>query len=493
MTVRLMCGMKLLIEQKLNIHQIDEYFPEISTLKIFYIKMESSKFSALPPEMMTEFLLKLSLEDLLNFCKTSQGAMVYCNNDKFWKAKYKHDFPNLPSTGNLTWKEQYKLIYTVPNSPISMGVSHYAIIDDQNMLYTGGSTSRHKHRVHYYHAIIKLPITSPLKRKVRSVSCGNFFTGAVTNDGRVYFWGRNLMGIFGISNYYISEPKEFKIPGKAIKIVCGPKIDRGPSATFVVILEDRTVFLRQTLFLKVSKSGSSSYDRKLVKIEVKDKINIKAIDISTNGYSLAIISTDGKLYYLGKGFGRKSSENTGMAYKNGKIEINPIHIPLPEPMKYVSLGYDHICVLSIKGNIYLWGSNKYGQLGQNWKMTPPIGHFFYHPQKLVFPVPISFINCGMGTTTVIDVNGKLYRWGRNLGAIHKSQHPDLENVIFNSKPTVAGRNTVISHPIQIEPTIEKEGNIVNYVEIGPNFSIFTTSDGIVNIWDEYNLIYITPL
>ena len=45
--------------------------------------MESSQFNVLPPEMMVEFLLKLNLADLTNFCKTSHAALVYCQDNQF--------------------------------------------------------------------------------------------------------------------------------------------------------------------------------------------------------------------------------------------------------------------------------------------------------------------------------------------------------------------------------------------------------------------------
>ena len=198
----------------------------------------------LPPETITKILLGLNLADLLNFCKTSHTAMEYCKSDQFWKDKYKHDFKHLPSIGNMSWKEQYKLAYTVPNSPVSAGFGHFVIIDDQNMLYMGGNY-KYKNGFNYKSDFGKLSRISPFKQRVRSVFCGDYFTSAVTEDGRVYLWGKRLNQTIFDTNEYIREPREFKIPGRAIKIVCGPrrkKIHAGPM--FAVILEDRSVFIR---------------------------------------------------------------------------------------------------------------------------------------------------------------------------------------------------------------------------------------------------------
>ena len=405
----------------------------------------------LPPETITEILLKLNLTDLLNFCKTSHTAMEYCESDQFWKAKYKRDFhltrrQHLPSIGNMSWKEQYKLAYTVPNSPISSGVEHYTIIDDQNILYMGGNY--HREIRFDVEPDLEVPnITSPLKQKVISVSCGNYFTGAVTDDGKVYLWGDGLGPFFGRMNPKIPEPREFPIPGRAIKITCGPKTEGRILATFAVILEDRSVFLRMDYLFPDPKNPYSVETR--IKRQISTTLDVKALDISTNGYGLAIVSTDGKLYYLGKSLNFGDGGDVGVTYKNdnqfvmGQIIINPVHIPLPEKIKQVSLASGYIGVISVKGNIYLWGENEYGQLGQGWAPRTEFSeleggygdemvYFVDRPQRLSFPRNISFIACQDATTAAIDENGKLYRWGKNRGFIDPSQDEDLEDVIVDN-------------------------------------------------------------
>ena len=465
--------------------------------------MKSSQFNVLPPEMMVEFLLKLNLEDLTNFCKTSQAAAIYCQDDQFWKDKYKHDFhlspsfhgsrsQNLPSDSNLSWKEQYKLAYSVPKSPISVGNRHYAIIDNQNMLYIGGDPSfdgiPHYHYENDYDEILSK--ISPFKQKIRSVSCGNKYTGAVTKDGKIYFWGEDLYYIFGgDKNAVISVPREFKIEGKAIKIACDNNSSFHGPPMFALILEDRSVFLRIYHFF--SRTGVEW-------IKISARLDIKALDISVSSYGLAIVSTESKLYYLGRGFGTRHGEKIGITYKSGKIVVNPVHIPIPETIKQVSMGSGHIGVLSTKGNVYLWGSNYWGQLGKGWKYGNEYieskEYMIDNPQKLSFPaplrsngvlsnsknfkeLPISFITCQGETTAVIDKNGKLYIWGKSSNFGESNECIDIEEGLMNC-------------PIQIGLKLQGSETATkkkfNYAAIGANISISTTSDGWVNIWKNDN-------
>ena len=223
------------------------------------------------------------------------------------------------------------------------------------------------------------------------------------------------------------------------------------------------------------------------------------MDISTNGEDLAIVSTDGKLYHLGKSM-IEGGEMMKAIRRDKQIVVNPIHILLPEPIKQVSVGHRHRSVLSVKGNVYLWGDNRYGQLGQDFKSFAHIHNFASDPRKLSFSVPISFITCQNDTTAAIDENGKLYRWGRNRGFIESCQYVGLKNIMFNSSEEKDG---IISSPIQIglnvtDSTTKTPNICLNmptmnrttiqkkfyYVAIGWHVTISTTSDGWVNIWHE---------
>ena len=431
----------------------------------------------LPPETITELLYNIKdLKTLANLCQTDKRIHAICENNMFWKEKYRRYFQHLPSDVNLSWKEMYKLaLLTVPISPISSNANSYAIIDDQSMLYIGGNIN----------SLTAISNVSPFQQKVRSISQASTYTGAVTDDGKVHFWGEKLGAILAQDNRI---PTEFKIPGKAIKISCGPIVGVS-SAMFAVILEDRSVFLRMNYYLVGSGPYSTKEGMFSAKINIMDrdglKINIKALDISTNGHALAIVSTDGKLYYLGKSVASDAHsypdtrEDIGIIYKDGEIVVNPVHIHLPETIKQVSLDHSHLGVLSFKGTIYLWGSNKYGQLGQGKKLGA--AEFVDKPLKLTLPAPISFIDCRYFTTSAIDKNGKLYIWGKHKMSTDPSKYTGFEDILVSSEYYLnSGFNRPIEIGLRHNNTAMK--NIFNYVSIGWTHVVATTDDGYVNVW-----------
>ena len=443
---------------------------------------ENLRFKDFPNETITEILLQVTdLETLANLCQTNQRIREICQTEHFWKMKYQRDFPpaeKIRSVGYnkvVSWKEKYKLAYSIPNSPISAGDIHFAIIDDQNILHMGGNYE-HKRDFNNETDFGKLSKIPPLRQKVQSVSCASSFTGAVTEDGKVYFWGLELGSLFGDENYRTVEPREFKIPGRAIKITCS--YTDGPDSEFVmfaVILEDGSVYLRMNYIF--DNPDSCFIDETIVEITTILKIstgNLKAIDISANGEGLAIISTDGKLYYLGKGLGSKYNDTVGIINEGDQIIVNPLHIPLPETIKQVSLGSDHIGVISSKGNIYLWGHDYHGQLGMS--LTPETKYtykkFIDSPRKLPFHVLFSTISCQNASTVAIDENGALYGWGSRYDLFEPLSPSDLTDKIV---PPIKIGLELIGNDTIIKDTF-------NYIDIGFKVSISTTRDGVVNVW-----------
>lgn len=119
----------------------------------------------------------------------------------------------------------------------------------------------------------------------------------------------------------------------------------------------------------------------------------------------------------------------------------------------------------------MWGSNIYGQLGKKTKQH--VKSIFDSPVKLTFPAPISFITCKYSTTAAIDVNGKLYIWGKNKIS---------DNVYINYNVPFS-RDFNYPKEVEFMSHNNNSKNIFNFVAIGMHHIIVTTVDGYVNVWD----------
>ena len=435
----------------------------------------------LPPEVVTQFLLRLTLKDLINYCLTSKTANEYCKDDAFWKDKYRYDF-GLPlpvlSEGEK-WINLYKN-RTNRSSPISAGNIHYAMIDNKGILYMSGNNNLYQ-LGDGTRKDTRIPIRSSFfTKKIISVSCGKFFTIAITEDGKTYGWGK-----------FYTPSRRIKLPTlipnlenyKAIKVSCG-------GDGWAVILDNNSVYYSIVMI----------YDGKRIMgiVPLKEKV----VDISVNSSQVGMVTSSGKLYLFGLGLGRNFDRklrgilklpNGEFVPEVGDSVIDPILFP-HEPVaprnsrarhhevmvnlgemsksiviKSVSLSDEHIMVLSTNGDIFSWGDNDRGQLGLNIQPNPC--DVSKTPQKIIVPVKFSYIGVYDKISYAITTHGKLYIWGGD----HYIIKHQLGLIPSNTRDSRCPLAKLIKSPLEINI-----GNRVNYVSFGSYFAIAVTEDGVVN-------------
>ncbi len=431
----------------------------------------------LPPEVITQFLLRLSLEDLVNYCQTSKAANEYCKDNAFWRDKYKYDF-GLPIPKNPTklWVNLYKERMR-KNSPVSASSSNYAVIDNEGILYMGGKNSwgqlgdgtRNNS---------KIPIAiNFLNQKVISVSCGEIFTMAITEDGKTYGWGYNqfIKGSKIVFTVPTLIPK--LVNYKAVKVSCG-------GSGWGVILDDGSAYVSIEIYL----------DERYVEINDRISLEDKIIDISVNGAHLAVVTGSGKLYFAGDNFSDRSpSERDFIGIEISEISeiseiteneriIKPKHIPFPPQqgiipkIKQVSLTKNHIMVLVADGKVYIWGENYSGYLGLPYNHDfGNKSNLYLSPQLLTSLPKISYISTYGEGSAAITTDGRLYVWGRNK----------MIETLSNIQPDDKRFGRFVSSRVAMVPVEIDIGSRVNYIALGEFFPIASTVDGMVNLM-QYN-------
>ncbi len=352
----------------------------------------------------------------------------------------------------------------IPNSPLSVGKDHYAVIDDQGILYMAG-----KNDIYQLgdgttnNSKIPIPLKS-FSKKVIGVSCGKDFTIAITEDGKIYGWGfmedsnDELMKvptlIEGLESY------------RAVKVSCGGN-------GWGVILEDGSVYY-------------SVWGVGLMRLETKGIIPAgdKIIDISADGYKFAVVTKSGNLYFFSK-----HTDYHTLKWP-GEFPSQLKHIPLPEKIKQVSLSQTHVIVLTKNGNVYTWG-NKSSLLGLGEDSSSQI---YKIPQRLTSLPKISYISSSKKFSSVITTDGRLYVWGENktidkMGVLEDDDRFKMTQYerqmaivpIGISIGYILSDVTFLSLDVSFSPD---ETFKVNYVAAGENFTLFSTRDGVVNhFWE----------
>ena len=190
------------------------------------------------------------------------------------------------------------------------------------------------------------PVPVALLTEVIAIDCGWWHSLALTGDGRVWAWGSNNNGQLGdgtINEHHTPEP----VP------------------------------------------------------------NLQDVTAIAAGYfhSLALLS-DGSVM----AWGANSSGKLG----NGTTtdQASPIPVPNLGDVVAISAGGDHSLALKSDGSVWAWGENSSGQLGDQTlipKFTPVQVKM---PQQLMFS-PVVTIAAGGAHSLALEQNGQVWAWGGN--------------------------------------------------------------------------------
>jgi alpha-tubulin suppressor-like RCC1 family protein len=81
--------------------------------------------------------------------------------------------------------------------------------------------------------------------------------------------------------------------------------------------------------------------------------------------------------------------------------------PPPASEPEICSGYEHSCLLQKNGDLYCWGSNRFGQIGDGTTYTA------HAPVRVTLEGPAVDIACGSQTTCAVLEDGSAWCWGLN--------------------------------------------------------------------------------
>ena len=119
------------------------------------------------------------------------------------------------------------------------------------------------------------------------------------------------------------------------------------------------------------------------------------------------LDSSGKVWSWGSNFQRQLGRQSDAVLNQppAKIEALPT-------ITHLATGKNHTLALSDKGEVWAWGANTAGQLGQGNLNS------FVRPARVMINTPIRSIAAGDTHSLAIDANGRLYAWGsNNLGQL----------------------------------------------------------------------------
>ncbi|WP_161522234.1 RCC1 domain-containing protein [Bifidobacterium xylocopae] len=191
-------------------------------------------------------------------------------------------------------------------------------------------------------------VAAPAGRRFVDIGAGKFHSLAITDQGRAYAWGANGKGQLGTTGGATSSPQAVAMPA-----------------------------------------------------------NVAFAQITAGDDYSAAVSDTGALYT----WGGNASGQLGDGTTTDKTGPTKISLPGDPAVQAIAAGGSHMIALTDDGTLYTWGANTGGQLGDGTTTGTA------SPQRLNLPGGATGAGPGAGSahSLATDSSGQVYTWGANAG------------------------------------------------------------------------------
>ncbi|CAG8465970.1 25165_t:CDS:2 [Gigaspora margarita] len=242
---------------------------------------------------------------------------------------------------------------------------------------------------------------------IEKISCGSLHVAALTRDGKVVTWGCNDEGVLGRDTKSEGNPDE-NVPAYAqglddvviVKVACGSNITLSLS-------EKGQLYATRTFRDNNGKTGfTSAINKQSMFVKYSPTSHLKIADIAVRDNHALLLMTHSDLYT----FGCMDSFQLGrriLVRKPNGLMLIPEKISINRIRKIFAKG-NHSFAIDDDGMIYSWGQNAEGQCGS--ELSNPI----ITPMKLEFfknLFKVKRISAGLHHTLVLLENGNVYSFG----------------------------------------------------------------------------------
>ena len=227
--------------------------------------------------------------------------------------------------------------------------------------------------------------------KFKEIAPGRFHSMAIDNNGDLWVWGENTNGQIGDGTKSDSlNPKKIKEGTTFTKISAG---------IYHSMAIDSNGNLWTWGYNYEGQLGDGTIDESLIPKKIKE--GTKFTEISAGDRHSMAIDSNGNLWAWGINYEGQLGNGTTSYEPN----LTPIKIKPGTKFNQVKAAYQHTIALDTEGNIWTWGDNYYGQLGNGTTDDS------YTPIKIMSGTSITKIYAGGDISMAIDSNRKFICMG----------------------------------------------------------------------------------
>ena len=237
-------------------------------------------------------------------------------------------------------------------------------------------------------------------KTISTISIGSNHICAIASDSQAYCWGSNFYGELGNNNKInslvpVAVYTAGALSGKTIKAIAGGRC--------VIASDDMAYCWGSNIISPVAIDTSGVLSGKTFKA------------IAAGERTACVIASDNQAYCWGRNDYGQLGNNT---YSSTIAPVPPVAVDTSgvlsgKTIKAISTREDHTCVIASDNQVYCWGLNKYGNIGNNnWggKVLVPTA---VDISGVLRGLTIKSMSVGAEHTCVIASDNQAYCWGNN--------------------------------------------------------------------------------
>ena len=293
---------------------------------------------------------------------------------------------------------------------VELSPRHQAIVTEDGKLYVWGSNI-YGQAGGYGGARETPTLVEGLEDiEIREVQLSDGYSAAIAKDGTLYMWGNNKNHMLGVGRHEERVAVAIKMGGlKNVRSVVIQNIGAS-SGISAAITGDGKLYMWGSNSHGQLGDGTSKDARTPVRPKLEEDVKVKQVALG-NQHTVAL-STDGQVYTWGENYAGQLGDGAGRRYR-----LTPAKIEVGDGKKVAEVyaGYGCSAALTEDGELYMWGSNSNGQLGDGSttnKNTPNKVEFSNGKKVKEFLVTDSLVNDDSSCMALLG-DGTVWAWGRN--------------------------------------------------------------------------------
>ncbi len=325
-------------------------------------------------------------------------------------------------------------VATGTDNPVAVaaGMNHVLLLTSDGNVWAWGSNGYGE--CGYSGSDVSEPVKVPIS-DVKAVAAGRYFSMALKNDGTVWAWGSNDFGQLGIGKVdNSSHPDPIQVKGlkDITAIACCSVLAMALDSTGAVWawgqdnsgqvgdgnpLADPGAVMASPEEWNKWVTANVSIPTRVVGLSGVDSI------VSGGAWALAL-KDDGSVWYWGQNSSILGDENVNLPNSIGTSR--PILVQTIGGIRDVGAGSGCVLIVKDDGTVWGWGTDINGILGRSVNQSYVL---IYEPVQIPGLSGIRSIAPGVAHCAALDDNGNVWTWGSNykgqIGNGEVSKNPRL--------------------------------------------------------------------